>query len=176
MVVENKSPILITQQEAAAVMRVSMPTYYKIIKNPDFPLVSVGRRKFVHREKLDEWLRNKSGKELYAPSHYYSNVKKTSEHASKLHDEFRAYDQNAIVITVRSILDDLPGAIVQMSTDDLRAVVSKRTGKNVAATIEKFGRMINALIPNLMEFDGIALERPRRGVRFYKAENKGGST
>ena len=59
--------MLFTQQEAAAEMRVSMPTYYKIARNPDFPLVSVGRRKFVHKEKLEEWLRKvaEDGRKLY---------------------------------------------------------------------------------------------------------------
>ena len=59
--------MLITQREAAVEMRVSMPTYYKIIKNPDFPLISVGRRKMVHKEKLEEWLRKvaEDGRKLY---------------------------------------------------------------------------------------------------------------
>lgn len=172
---EDSKEILITQQEAAALLGVSMPTYYKIIKNPDFPLISIGRRRMVHKKKMEEWLQSRSGKSLVPRSdrsHYYSCVKNDKKCTSEPREEFRAYDRSAIVKTIRGILDDLPGAIVQMSTDDFRAIIYKRTGENVAATIEKFGRMINALIPSLMEFDGIALERPRRNVRFYKAKTK----
>lgn len=174
---DNKQ-ILITQKEASALLGVSMPTYYKIIKNPDFPLISIGRRRMVHKGEMEEWLKSMAGKSLVPRSdrsHYYSCVKNGKKCTIEPREEFRAYDRSAIVKTVRGILDDLPGATVQMSIDDFRAIISKRTGENVAATIEKFGRMINALIPSLMEFDGIALERPRGNVRFYKAKNKGGA-
>ena len=167
---------LITQQEAAKLLGVSMPTYYKIAKSPDFPLVSFGRHKKVLKEKLEEWVQNKSCASL-APcnncSHCYSCVKETDKRTSEPREEFQAYDQNAIVMTVRDTLDAFPGATVQMSVHDFYTLVYKHTGEKVAATIQKFGRMVNNLVPSLMEFDGIALSRPYHGeVRFYRAKTK----
>lgn len=53
---------LLTREEAAAYMGVCKVTLDKTISNPDFPaVVRIGRRVFIHREKLDQWIDEKAG-------------------------------------------------------------------------------------------------------------------
>lgn len=53
----TRTPKLLTRQEAAAYLGVSLPTLAEIQREPGFPIVRMGaRRVFVNREKLDKWI------------------------------------------------------------------------------------------------------------------------
>ena len=46
--------------EAAQVLGVSRPTVYALIKQPGFPVFSVGNRKLVSVEGLRDWIRSQT--------------------------------------------------------------------------------------------------------------------
>lgn len=53
----GRAPKLLTRQEAAAYLGISLPTLCDLMRQPDFPVVRVGaRRVYVNREKLDLWI------------------------------------------------------------------------------------------------------------------------
>ena len=47
--------IALSVTEAAQVLGVSRPTVYKLIHRGDFPVLRIGSRTLIHREKLAEW-------------------------------------------------------------------------------------------------------------------------
>lgn len=53
MPVEEKIAVSVT--EAAQLLGLSRPTLYKLIHRGDFPVMRVGSRTLIHREKLKEW-------------------------------------------------------------------------------------------------------------------------
>ncbi|MDO5445338.1 MAG: helix-turn-helix domain-containing protein [Eubacteriales bacterium] len=64
---ENKTEKLaLNAKEAAALIGVALPTMYKIMKEPDFPVCKIGRRNLIPRSGLQSWLDNaaQSGKVL----------------------------------------------------------------------------------------------------------------
>ena len=52
-----------TVKEAAAVIGVSLPTMYEITSREDFPLLRVGRKKLVLKDRLHDWMNEQSRKE-----------------------------------------------------------------------------------------------------------------
>ena len=53
-----------TVKEAAAVLGISLPRMYEITERSDFPLLRVGRKKLVLKERFLEWMNAQSGKEV----------------------------------------------------------------------------------------------------------------
>lgn len=59
----QKSLNLLTKQEAADYIGVSVATLSNIMREPGFPIVRIGaRRVFINREKLDKWIDEKTEK------------------------------------------------------------------------------------------------------------------
>ena len=52
---------VLTMQEAAAKLQISIPTMYKLTKEPDFPAFRVGRGLRVREDMLTAWMNAKSG-------------------------------------------------------------------------------------------------------------------
>ena len=53
MPVEQKIAVSVT--EAAQLLGLSRPTIYKLIHRGDFPVMRIGSRTLIHREKLEAW-------------------------------------------------------------------------------------------------------------------------
>lgn len=53
---QQTEKIALNASEVAAVMGVSRPTVYELMRRDDFPVVRIGTRKLVPRAKLEEWL------------------------------------------------------------------------------------------------------------------------
>lgn len=49
-------------KEAAAVLGVSLPSMYDITEQKGFPLLRVGRKKLVLKEKFHDWMEEQSRK------------------------------------------------------------------------------------------------------------------
>lgn len=47
--------IAVSVTEAAQLLGLSRPTVYKLIHRGDFPVMRVGSRTLIHREKLEAW-------------------------------------------------------------------------------------------------------------------------
>ena len=58
--------VLLTRQEAAAYIGISIVTMQKVMNQRDFPaVVRIGNgrgRVFIHREKLEKWLEDQAGR------------------------------------------------------------------------------------------------------------------
>jgi len=55
--VEENKKIVMTVKEAAALLNVGQNTMYEITARRDFKaLIQIGRKKLIHRRKLEEWL------------------------------------------------------------------------------------------------------------------------
>lgn len=52
--------------ETAQVLGISRPTVYALIKQPGFPVFSVGNRKLVSVEGLRDWVRSQTQTEVTA--------------------------------------------------------------------------------------------------------------
>lgn len=59
MAAEKK--IAVSVSEAAQLLGLSRPTVYKLIHRGDFPVMRIGSRTLVHREKLEEWAAAQTG-------------------------------------------------------------------------------------------------------------------
>lgn len=53
-------PLILTAREICEILKISKPTAYELMKNPDFPLLKIGRCKRVLREEFFKWLAMKS--------------------------------------------------------------------------------------------------------------------
>ena len=53
MPVQEKIAVSVT--EGAQLLGVSRPTMYKLIHSDGFPVIRIGKRTLIHREKLMEW-------------------------------------------------------------------------------------------------------------------------
>ena len=53
-----------TVKEAAAVIGVSLPIMYELTERADFPLLRVGRKKLVLKDRLSAWMNEQSGKDV----------------------------------------------------------------------------------------------------------------
>ena len=53
--------IVLTMQEAAAKLKISIPTMYKLTKEPDFPAFRVGRGLRVRESMLSAWVTARAG-------------------------------------------------------------------------------------------------------------------
>lgn len=53
---QRTEKLALNASEVAAVMGVSRPTVYELMRREDFPVVHIGTRKLVPRSKLEEWL------------------------------------------------------------------------------------------------------------------------
>ena len=52
---ENVSKVFVSAKEAAAMLNVSMPTFYQLAHSDGFPSARVGKRILVNREGLQRW-------------------------------------------------------------------------------------------------------------------------
>ena len=52
-----------TVKEAAAVLGISLPRMYEITEQKDFPLLRIGRKKLILKERFHNWMNGKSGGE-----------------------------------------------------------------------------------------------------------------
>ena len=53
--------IAVSVTEAAQLLGLSRPSVYRLIHRGDFPVMRIGGRTLVHREKLEEWARAQTG-------------------------------------------------------------------------------------------------------------------
>ena len=51
----TQEKIALSVTEAAQLLNLSRPTIYKLIHSDGFPVMRVGTRTLIHREKLEEW-------------------------------------------------------------------------------------------------------------------------
>lgn len=56
---ENK--IMVPAKEAAAMLNVSMPTFYQLAASDGFPTVRMGKKILVSVEGLKDWVKNHYG-------------------------------------------------------------------------------------------------------------------
>ncbi len=54
--------LTLTAQEAAEALQVSKPVLYELCKRPDFPVVHIGRKVLIPRDRLRAWV-NAQGQE-----------------------------------------------------------------------------------------------------------------
>ena len=57
---QQNEKLALNASEVAAVMGVSRPTVYQLMKREGFPVINIGSRKLVPRAKLVEWLENQT--------------------------------------------------------------------------------------------------------------------
>lgn len=50
----------LTVEELAAVLGISRSCAYKLIREPGFPVVYIGRRALIPRKSLEKWLEDKA--------------------------------------------------------------------------------------------------------------------
>ena len=54
-------PVMLSVNQAAEVLGISNVSFYKLIeKDKSFPVVQLGRRKYIPKEQLKEWIDEKS--------------------------------------------------------------------------------------------------------------------
>ncbi len=53
--------LTMTAKEAAEALQVSRPVIYELCKRPDFPVVHIGRKVLIPRDKLRAWVNAQSG-------------------------------------------------------------------------------------------------------------------
>lgn len=62
VVVPENLPLVLTVDEAAAILRVNRKTFYEVIRMQNIPgIIRLGRSIRVSREALLEWVRGKGG-------------------------------------------------------------------------------------------------------------------
>ena len=54
---------VMSAQELARQMGISLPKAYELVKEPGFPTIRIGKRMLVSREMFLEWLENHTAKE-----------------------------------------------------------------------------------------------------------------
>jgi excisionase family DNA binding protein len=60
--VDNSEKLTITVDEAAKLIGISKKSVYtNLIRQPDFPVVKIGKRLVILREQFIEWLENNKG-------------------------------------------------------------------------------------------------------------------
>ena len=50
--------MLLTVEDVATVLQLSMRSTYKLMHRPDFPLIKIGVKMYVREEDLDEYLKD----------------------------------------------------------------------------------------------------------------------
>ncbi|PAE18294.1 helix-turn-helix domain-containing protein [Robertmurraya siralis] len=55
---EKNFPIILTASDISDILKISKPTAYEIMKQPNFPLIQIGRSKRVRRDEFFLWLSN----------------------------------------------------------------------------------------------------------------------
>ncbi len=48
---------LLTREEVQQILHIGKCTYYKLCKQPSFPLVRIGRKFYVDADGLDKWIK-----------------------------------------------------------------------------------------------------------------------
>lgn len=91
--------------------------------------------------------------------------------------EREQYEANPIVRTIRALLNEAFGGVLEISSAELREAVAARKGVFAAPTKEAMTRRLSALAPDLLRFDGVSIEisvvkNRRRINRFFM---KGGA-
>lgn len=57
----DEMPVMLSVNQAAEVLGISNVSFYKLIeKDKSFPVVQLGRRKYIPKEQLKEWIDEKS--------------------------------------------------------------------------------------------------------------------
>jgi DNA binding domain, excisionase family len=59
---ELKKKKILSKDEAAFYIGICVKTLTALMKKDGFPVLRLGRRVFIHREKLDEWIDENTGK------------------------------------------------------------------------------------------------------------------
>lgn len=59
---ELKKKKILSKDEAAFYIGICVKTLTALMKEDGFPVLRLGRRVFIHREKLDEWIDENTGK------------------------------------------------------------------------------------------------------------------
>lgn len=84
------------------------------------------------------------------------------------------YAGNPVAKTVKLLLDEAFGGVVEITAKSLKDAVADRCGVCPAGTLKGMAREVAKIAPDLLRFDGIAVERPRvgsqRGYRFTLSE------
>ena len=57
----NDKKLAISVTEAAEMLGISRPTMYKLMHRADFPVIRIGTRTLIHREKLEMWAAAQAG-------------------------------------------------------------------------------------------------------------------
>lgn len=57
-----KEKLLLTPKEAKVVLRVGTNRIYEIFKRDDFPSIVIGRKYFVRRDALEQWIIRQEGR------------------------------------------------------------------------------------------------------------------
>lgn len=47
---------LLTKDEVCAILHIGKNTYYKLCKQPSFPVVHVGRKLYIDADGLQDWI------------------------------------------------------------------------------------------------------------------------
>ncbi|MEG2013832.1 MAG: helix-turn-helix domain-containing protein [Anaerovoracaceae bacterium] len=58
----NEAKPVFTAYETAEYLGMSLNRIYDLCKTKDFPVMKIGRRKYIPKEKLDEWINENVGK------------------------------------------------------------------------------------------------------------------
>jgi excisionase family DNA binding protein len=56
---EENYPLVLTAKEISYILKISKPTAYELMDQPDFPLLKIGRCKRVHRDEFFKWIKNR---------------------------------------------------------------------------------------------------------------------
>lgn len=50
-------PFILTAKDISEILKISKPTAYVIMNQPDFPIIKIGRFKRVLRDEFSQWLK-----------------------------------------------------------------------------------------------------------------------
>ena len=55
----NKDRMTITVEQLAQELHISRPTAYNLVKQPDFPAFTIGKRVLINKQALQNWMDKK---------------------------------------------------------------------------------------------------------------------
>lgn len=61
---KNVSKVLVSAKEAAAMIGVSLPTFYQLAHSENFPSLRVGKRILINVEGLQRWANEQCGNSI----------------------------------------------------------------------------------------------------------------
>ncbi|MCM3160809.1 helix-turn-helix domain-containing protein [Metabacillus litoralis] len=54
---KDNYPFILTAKDISEILKISKPTAYEIMSQPDFPIIKIGRCKRVLRDEFIQWLK-----------------------------------------------------------------------------------------------------------------------